>query len=118
MIARAMSQQVEDPVTPKHVRERWNNHLNPELNKQPWVKSEDAQLLALAEKHGPAFSRISKELYGRSEHMVKNRYYRLRKQAQAEFKHTSLEDAIKLLRAKLEIRCASDSKPTEPTDDI
>lgn len=51
----------------KHCRERWNNHLDPTLNKAEWTVAEEATLLSAVESHGTNWSRIARILPGRSE---------------------------------------------------
>ncbi|CAD8156655.1 unnamed protein product [Paramecium octaurelia] len=58
----------------KQVRERWNNYLDPELNKCPWSEQEQIQLLQLVQKYGKKWSVISKQIKGRTENQVKNAY--------------------------------------------
>ncbi|CAK60434.1 unnamed protein product (macronuclear) [Paramecium tetraurelia] len=60
--------------TPKQVRERWMNYLNPKLNKSSWTDQEDHQLLQLVVNNGKRWSLISSLLQGRTENQVKNRY--------------------------------------------
>ncbi|CAD8138820.1 unnamed protein product [Paramecium pentaurelia] len=60
--------------TPKQVRERWMNYLNPKLNKSSWTDQEDNQLLQLVVNNGKRWSMISTLLQGRTENQVKNRF--------------------------------------------
>ncbi|CAD8045841.1 unnamed protein product [Paramecium sonneborni] len=60
--------------TPKQIRERWMNYLNPILKKSSWTDQEDIQLLSLVIKNGKKWSKISKVLNGRTENQVKNRF--------------------------------------------
>ena len=59
---------------PKQVRERFVNHVDPDLNRGPWSKTEDIQLLELITTIGKKWSEVSRYLQGRTEHNVKNRY--------------------------------------------
>ncbi|CAD8161912.1 unnamed protein product [Paramecium octaurelia] len=59
----------------KQCRERWNNHLNPSINRKPWQLFEDLELLKLAILNGKKWAQISKSLkLQRSENNVKNRF--------------------------------------------
>ena len=59
----------------KQCRERWHNHLSPEVKNDPWTQAEDQQLFALQAQHGKQWARIATELPGRSANAVKNRWY-------------------------------------------
>jgi myb proto-oncogene protein len=61
-------------VKPKVLRERWQNHLDPKLRKDPWTPEEDCQLFSLIQKYGKRWSKLAKEMSIRNEHQVKNRW--------------------------------------------
>lgn len=63
---------------PNICRERWISHLNPRLVKSRWSIEEDIQLLQMIEELGPKWSLISKKVWNRSEHMIKNRFNSLK----------------------------------------
>ena len=59
----------------KQIRERYLNKLDPNVASEPWTEEEDRQLLSLFNEFGRKWSRIAKLIPGRSEVMVKNRFY-------------------------------------------
>ncbi|KAL4511631.1 hypothetical protein ABPG72_012476 [Tetrahymena utriculariae] len=59
----------------KQVRERYINKLDPELNNGQFNEEEDRIIIDKYYKIGPKWSEIAKFLQGRSENMVKNRFY-------------------------------------------
>ena len=58
--------------TGKQCRERWHNHVNPNLNKKPFTKEEEELISQLYHQWGPRWAEISKQLTGRSDNAVKN----------------------------------------------
>jgi hypothetical protein len=69
----AVAQLVEGRLG-KQVRERWYNHLDPQLNKGPWTPDEDAQLVKLQAQFGNKWVKIAEKMPGRSENGIKNRW--------------------------------------------
>jgi hypothetical protein len=73
-IADGMKQRFLSKKSPKIVRERWFNHLNPNLSKGDWKTAEEIKLIEAIEMLGPRWSRVCRQVQGRTEHSVKNRY--------------------------------------------
>ena len=57
----------------RQCRERWFNHLAPEVKKGDWSKEEDELIVAAVREHGTKWSLIQKQLPGRSDNSIKNR---------------------------------------------
>ncbi|CAD8095910.1 unnamed protein product [Paramecium sonneborni] len=74
-IAQELNQHSNIYRSSKQCRERWLNHLNPKISKQPWTDDEDILLLNHVKDQGRRWAEISKIMDGkRSENNLKNRF--------------------------------------------
>jgi hypothetical protein len=59
----------------KQCRERWINHLNPDLSRDQWTPEEDELLMELHAEFGNSWSKIAARMPRRADNMIKNRWY-------------------------------------------
>lgn len=59
----------------KQCRQRWTNFLDPSVRHTQWTKEEDEKIMEMVKQFGHKWSDISRQLNGRSELLVKNRWY-------------------------------------------
>jgi len=81
----------------KQCRERWHNHLDPDINKNPWSDAEHAIFVENHTKLGNQWALIAQFLPGRTDNAVKNRWNNMRAKATGERssgKKRKLADAL------------------------
>ena len=59
----------------KQIRDRYNNNLDKNINKERLSKEEEQIILTLYSKFGPNWNLISKHLSGRTNQQIKNKFY-------------------------------------------
>ena len=58
----------------RQCRERWFKHLDPCVSKSKWTLEEDLKIVRLFCMYGNSWSSIAKEINGRTNDAIKNRF--------------------------------------------
>ena len=68
--------------SPRQLKERWTNYLNPAVNKNEWTEEEEELLLEKLSEFGKRWREISKYFNGRTDVQLKTRYRMIKRRQQ------------------------------------
>ena len=91
--------------SPRQLKERWTNYLNPAVNKNEWTEEEEELLLEKLSEFGKRWREISKYFNGRTDVQLKSRYRMIERR-----KHTVLTN-----NNKNNVMENNNNKPLETT---
>ena len=78
----------------KQCRERYLNHLSPELKNSKWSSFEDATILSLYWLFGAHWAKMSSLMTGRTDNNIKNRFHHLRRKLEKDFSNSCKNDKL------------------------
>jgi len=120
-IAKLMNEQMGAGIdgfegrTGKQCRERWHNHCDPRIRKGGWKATEDEIILRKQRALGNRWAAIAKELVGRTENQVKNRFNSLIRRSRGAAKTTTTITAAGSRPLGAQPNPVNPSAPVQPT---
>ena len=117
VIATAINKQFHKGLkvrTGKQCKERWNNHINPLIDRGDWTTLDDIHLLESHKTLGNRWSIIAKELKNRTDSSIKNRIKSLLNKERQNVVGFAEADLLDALIAKKKRELQSGQEPASP----
>ena len=80
--------------TGKQCRERYVNHLKPQVKNDSWSPVEDAHVFRMFKCYGSKWALMAKALQGRTDNSIKNRFHHLRRRLEKDLYKTTKKEVL------------------------